>query len=128
MALGPCGPLAPSGIELCMSVVQALADWLKANGEQAMLGLGEACGCSVQQTQQTTNGTGLLQKCWALLLLMTVVWHQGALDVCICPCPAGTVFMWSAAAHAAYLGVVPEPLRVSVAKRNQRLWKVSLQC
>lgn len=53
---------------------QAVAEWLKANGEQTLLGL-------------------------------------------------GTVFMWSAAAHAAYLAVVPEPLRVSVAKRNQRLWK-----
>jgi hypothetical protein len=114
------------GNEHHMSHLQALAEWLKANGEQAMLGLGEALCCLVQQLPQTA---GIQQKGCTLLQLgpNDSYEHQADLDACICACPAGTVFMWSAAAHAAYLAVVQEPLRVSVAKRNQRLWKVSQQ-
>jgi hypothetical protein len=39
---------------------------------------------------------------------------------------AGTVFMWTVAAHAMYLATVPKPLRVAVSRKNQRLWQVWL--
>jgi hypothetical protein len=32
--------------------------------------------------------------------------------------------VWGAALHAVYLAAVPEALRVSVAQRNTRVWKV----